>query len=86
MTAPSDPAINPTASDAHSDIVGLLVLVVVTVLLVEVARVSQGAAVTIGLLFGGLYLVLGMNKPGLLTWLSNEPAVPPQPGQPVTLD
>lgn len=65
-----------TYESAHSTLVSLGVILLVTILIVELAGVNKELAGIGALLFVGALLIQGISHPGELNTISKYPAVP----------
>lgn len=65
-----------TFESAHTTVVSLGVIILVTILIVELAGVNKEWAAIGGLLFVGAILIQGIVHPGELNTISKYPAVP----------
>lgn len=70
----------PLGSDnvngAHTAVVSIGVILLVTIILVELAGTSRGAAIGVAFLFFSVIAIAGMTHPDTLQSLSQFPAVP----------
>lgn len=80
MTTTAAPFTAPSLGDnvqgAHTTVVSIGVIVLVTIILVELAGTSHSAAVAIAFLFLGVLAIAGMTHMSSLQNLSQYPAQP----------
>ena len=67
---------NDNVGGAHTTIMSIGAIIVVTIVLIELAGTSRTAAIAVGFLFLGVIAIAGMTHGGSLQNLSKYPAVP----------
>lgn len=87
LITPSNPQTGPDSNwttitgttdsqTAHTSLVSIGVIILVTIILVELAGVNKDWAAFAGSLFLGVILIKGMTDPGALSSISKYPAAP----------
>jgi hypothetical protein len=77
-TAPTTtaPVLKDNVGGAHTTVVSIGVILLVTIILVELAGTSRGAAIGVGFLFISALAIAGMTHSGSLQNFAKYPATP----------
>lgn len=76
MSATPPPGATDNVGGAHTTVVSIGVILLVSIILIELAGTSHAAAIGIGFLFVAVIAIAGMTHSGSLQKFSHYPATP----------